>query len=106
MIGKFRQKIKIFEITRTPDGIGGHTTDEDLIHDVWGDLKPANAHEIWKADQLRQKVTHILNTRFISNLKTEMRIKYDGRDFDIIGIVDLDERKRFLKLTLEEGLKK
>jgi head-tail adaptor len=40
----------------------------------------------------------------MTNISTNSRVSYGSRNFNVRGIVNVDERDRFLKLLCEEGV--
>jgi len=53
---------------------------------------------------LQEKVTHEVTIRYMTNIDTNSRITVGTRKFNIKGIINVDERDRFLKLLCEEGI--
>ncbi|MEQ8825475.1 MAG: phage head closure protein [Filomicrobium sp.] len=101
-IGNLRQRIAIEEPVRTSDGGGGAEETWGLVAEVWAQIRPLNGSERAEADGLAGKVTHEIILRYRSGLRPDMRFVYQGRVFDIRAVLDLEERRRFLRCFVEE----
>jgi SPP1 family predicted phage head-tail adaptor len=53
---------------------------------------------------LQEKVTHEVTIRYMTNIDTNSRITFGTRQFAVNGIINVDERDRFLTLLCEEGI--
>jgi SPP1 family predicted phage head-tail adaptor len=53
---------------------------------------------------LQEKVTHEITIRYMKNIDTNSKITFGTRSFAINGIINVDERDRFLTLLCEEGI--
>ena len=63
-----------------------------------------NANSIYRQGIVQEKVTHEVTIRYMNNISTNSRVTYGSRNFNIKGIINVDERDRFLKLFCEEGV--
>ena len=68
-------------------------------------VDPLSGRELTYAQALQRQVTHRITIRYNAVVKgrTDYRIKYDGRYFNIRSIIDLEERHKFFEITAEEG---
>ena len=113
-IGKMRSRVEIQQYTRTSDGGGGGTLVWSKLATVYADVQPqsANKSEFGRDNQLREVVTHKILMRYRSDVSSKNRIYQsytrDGvtstRTFNIKGIINIDNRSRFMELTCEEGV--
>jgi SPP1 family predicted phage head-tail adaptor len=53
---------------------------------------------------VQEKITHEVTLRYMTNIDTNSRITYGTKNFNIKGIINVDERDRYLKLLCEEGV--
>lgn len=47
-------------------------------------------------------VSHAITIRFIEGITEETWVEFKGRNFDIVNVINLDERDQFLKLLCNE----
>tara|TARA_R110001583_G_scaffold194878_1_gene367424 strand:+ start:937 stop:1266 length:330 start_codon:yes stop_codon:yes gene_type:complete len=103
-IGKMRYRIKVENATNTRDAGGGMSQAYNSAAFVYANIKPTNANSSYRQGMVQEKVTHEITMRFMKNIGTNSRISYGTRLFDVKGIINVDERDRFLKLLCEEGV--
>jgi SPP1 family predicted phage head-tail adaptor len=102
--GKLRHLVSFELPPTTSDGQGGVTGDWTLsIPVVRGLLKPASGSERYQAQQLESNVTHHFFMRYRANVTAKHRMVYDGRYFQVRAVIDIEERKQWMDLLLEEG---
>lgn len=96
-IGDLRHRVQIEAAARTSDGGGGATISWTLVADVWAAIWPRNSDEMFELDRVAGKATHDIWIRFRSDVKPDMRIRFGARVFDIRGVIDVEDRARWLK---------
>lgn len=102
--GKLRTPIVIQEYTESPDGMGGVTkewVDVLAVKSMW---KHATMYERLQAMKLNAGVMHRVYIRYSSVPTAKHRIFYKGQAYQIRGVVDIEERGRWLELAVEEGV--
>ena len=91
-----------------PDGEGGYIDGWiDLTPAPWPvQITPATARDLERsaASTVVATATHLIVTRWRSDLDTSARMTFEGRIFSITGIQNVDERDQWLRLTAEEQL--
>ena len=100
--GRLRHRVMIQQLVPDPS-IGG----TDIWHDyatVWAAIEPLRGREYLAAQQEGAEVTGRITTRYINGVKPGMRWKYESRIFDIISVIDLEERHVELQLMVKEVL--
>lgn len=103
-IADLRHRITFQSLVRTPDGQGGFTESWVNFASVWAKIEPSSARERYFSQQIQPTITHKLTIRWLEGLKTEMRISYLDRIFQIHGIRREDERRFFMMIDAEEGV--
>ena len=103
-IGKMRYRIKVENPTNTRDAGGGLSQTYTPVTFIYANIMPTNANSSYRQGIVQEKVTHELTIRYMKNIGTNSRISFGSRLFDIKGIINVDERSRFLKLLCEEGV--
>lgn len=72
------------------------------VRSVWASIDPISGKEFYAAEQSQSKVTHKIRCRYFSGAKTEQRIKYKGRIFQIVSVINWGERSEDLMFMCEE----
>lgn len=101
--GLLRTPIVIQEYAGTPDGRGGQTKQWTPILETRSHWRHASAYERLQAMKLNAGVLHRIYIRFAPGITAKHRLVKDGEPFQIRGVVDIEERHRWLELTVEEG---
>lgn len=102
-IGRLRQKVTLEKASETADGAGGCAIAWSSLASFYADIRPQGADEAYRQGKVQDKLTHRIYCRYRADIKTEYRLKYETRYFNIKGIKNIDERDRFLELTCSEG---
>jgi|TARA_R110000796_G_C14477820_1_gene426338 SPP1 family predicted phage head-tail adaptor len=103
-IGKMRYRVKVENATNTRDAGGGLSQAYTVASFVYANIKPTSANSTYRQGIVLEKVTHEVTMRYMTNISTNSRVSYGSRNFNVRGIVNVDERDRFLKLLCEEGV--
>lgn len=93
---------------RVPDGEGGYT-------EAWAPLdpptwyiaiRPATARDLEDvtAGTTTASATHVVTGDYRADVTTKARLVHEGRQFEITGIANLDERDETMILLCEELL--
>ena len=73
---------------------------------VAGLVVPMSEREYEESQKIRAETTYKISTRYFPNITADMRILHDGREFEIISILDLDGRREELQIiAIETGRK-
>tara|TARA_R100001510_G_C7632852_1_gene191433 strand:- start:719 stop:1063 length:345 start_codon:yes stop_codon:yes gene_type:complete len=112
MIGKMRHKLYVQTQTRTSDGGGSQSVSYSDSFSIFGMIQPKAGQERVFGDQLEEKVTHIITTRFNRNITFKNRLQYRfnkggqsfTRQFNIKRVINRDTRDRYLDILCEEGV--
>ena len=103
-IGKMRYRVKVETATNTRDAGGGISQSYTPVTFIYANIKPLKADSTYRQGIVQEKVTHEVTIRYMDNISTNHRISFGSRLFDIKGIINIDERDRFLKLLCAEGV--
>jgi SPP1 family predicted phage head-tail adaptor len=71
-------------------------------YSVAGFVSPMSGREYEESQKLRAETTYKISTRFFRNITPEMRILYDSREFEIVSVLDLNERHEELQIIAIE----
>ena len=87
----------------------GHPSGEwEEITEVWGNVRPIGTREALQAKALAATLTHTIAVRYRALLDQPLeasnwRILCGTRIWNILGVRDLEDRRRFLIFDVEEG---
>lgn len=105
--GTLRHIITIQEKTRTPDGMGGHD-------ETWADVAgcetvpaaiwPISSTETLDQMKLEDQITHRIRIRYRSGLTTAMRVVFGSRIFELVSMINREERNISLDLLATEEI--
>ena len=105
--GSLRHRIEIQIQTDTTDGMGGFTTSWIAafgMNSVPAAIWPLKSQEKMDAMKLETQITHKIRVRYRSEITTKMRISWKGRTFNIISLINPDERNIMLEIMAAEEI--
>ena len=70
---------------------------------AWASIRPISGREFFAASGERAEITHSMILRHGTPLQPRDRITYNGRVFDVISVMNVDERNRYLKAMATEN---
>lgn len=103
-IGKMRFRAELQSPTSTTDAGGGSAVTWTRLTNLYCNIKPIRAEEKYRQGQVQDSVTHDVYIRHRDNISTKYRLVYESRVFNIRGILNIDERDRYLLLKCQEGV--
>lgn len=101
-ISDLRHRVRIERPERAADGAGGWNVTWTLVDEVWAAMWPRMSSEQFALDRVAGKATHDIWMRYRRGVTPGMRITIGTRVFDILGALDVRERRRWLKCIAEE----
>jgi SPP1 family predicted phage head-tail adaptor len=101
-VGDLRRRVTIERPVRASDGGGGATVTWTLVAEVWAALWPRLADESVTLDRVAGQATHDMWIRYRTGITPEMRVTFGTRVFDIRGVIDVEDRNKWLRCPLEE----
>lgn len=100
--GDLRHRIVIERAERTSDGAGGSTTEWETVAEVWAAIWSRSADEDFRFDRVAGTATHDVWIRHRADVSPDMRIRFGSRVFDVLGVIDVEDRGVWLKCPVEE----
>ena len=97
-----RQRLTLEELERTSDEGGGFTEQWVTVATVFASLRPTGGGERVESGRLAGTVTHEVVLRYRDAVVPAMRFRQGSRIFHILAVIDVEERKRWLKCLCEE----
>jgi SPP1 family predicted phage head-tail adaptor len=92
--GKLRHRLVIkAQSTTSTSELGMPVENFTTQATVWGSIEPLTGRELFTAKQVYPLVTHRITVRGNLSLTPAKRIEHESRVFNILSVVDKDERK-------------
>jgi len=111
-IGNMRNRLELQAATRTSDQGGGSSIAWTKVATIFASITPQSSNEAVFADKLRDVLRSTVRVRYRTDLTTANRLvqtyRRNGvqttRTFTINGVLNVDNRFKFLDLDCEEGV--
>ena len=100
-VGRMRYRIEIENFVSTTDADGFVLETWNSFTTVWADITPVSGKEYLNSAQTLSEVTSKIYIRYISSIKTTMRIMFGDRIFNIQSILP-DERNGMITIMAKE----
>jgi SPP1 family predicted phage head-tail adaptor len=100
---ELRHRVTFQRTKQTEDTAGGFTESWIDIASVWAKIEPVKSYERFVAMQTETHVSHKITIRYNKDVTTAKRMLFDGRVFDITGVVNVNEDNIAMVITAIEG---
>ncbi len=100
--GALRHRVILESATTTSDGGGGSLIVWEQVAPLWAAIKPLTGRELLSAGQFSSTLTHQITLRYIPQVLPEMRFRKGNRIFQIKAVLDVEEKRRWLRVLCEE----
>lgn len=97
-----RHRLTLEELSRVSDEGGGFTESWVTVATLFADLRPTSGSERVETDRLAGTVSHDVTLRYRPGVAPAMRFKKGARVFHVLAVIDVEERKAWLKCLCEE----
>lgn len=101
-IGTLRHKILFQSRTISRDTFGAETVTWRTEKTVWASVEPISGREYFLAQQVQSEVTHVIKIRYYDGVRTDWRVIFGSRIFDIKSVINLKERNNQMALMCRE----
>jgi len=100
--GKLRHPIEIQYDNGSQNSFGQQIPDWTKLVDWHASIEPLQGNELWRAQQVNAEVSHRVRMRYRASITPRNRIVFDSRNFDILAVLNHDEKNRELELLCKE----
>jgi len=104
MFSKLRHRVIMQQNQPTINAFGEETEHWVDIATVWASVEPLKGREFFAAQKENSETTVRITIRYRSGISPDMRIKFDGKIYEINAIIDVEERHIELQLMCKELL--
>jgi len=102
--GDLNKYITIQHPTKASDGMGGFTETFTDADSVFAAIWPISATELVRSMQQTMEITHRIRIRYRSAFRPDWRIKFGNRYFNIVSIINPNEKNELLDLMCREAI--
>ena len=100
--GRLNRRITIQELS-----ISKNQYSEDIeswvdVATIWAHIEPLRGREYWQAKQVVGEVTGRITIRYLAGIDEKMRVIYGNKTYNILAVINLDERNRTLQLLVRQ----
>lgn len=78
------------------DALGAQWAD---LCSVWASVKPVTAREQLRAGGIDSETNYVIRLRYRPDVNDQCRILFRGQVLNVVGVVDVDGRRRELEIT-------
>lgn len=100
--GRMRKRVTIQRLERTDDGYGGIVETWVDVATVWAAVEPLTGRERYEAQQVQSDLSHKVTMRYRPGIMPQMRLVLKDRPLDIVAVINVEERNRWLELLCRE----
>lgn len=102
MIGKLRHRITLQKSVVTHDDIGQELEEWQDVATVWASVEPLSGKEYFNAQQINSAISTKIGMRYLPGITTDMRVYFKRHPYNILSIINLEERNLYLQLLCSE----
>lgn len=102
--GGYRNYITIQSVTYTPQSDGSTAETWATQISLWAKIMPLTGREYYSAQQTQAEMTHNFYARYTPSVTPSNRISWNSRIFDILDVVNVEERGVEMILRCKERL--
>ena len=100
--GELRHRLTFKGPTHTSDGQGGITETWGSAFTVWGAFGPLTGKEFYDSQLVNSEITGKVKIRHRDDIDPTMQIYFGTRVFEILSILNPEERDRELNIKVKE----
>ncbi|WP_436640006.1 phage head closure protein [Microbaculum sp. FT89] len=101
-LGRLRSRVTLQAPVDADDGAGGTTRSWQDVATLWARVEPLRASERVEAERIEAAVDIRVTIRWRPDVGPAMRLSFGTRVFEIRGLIDREERHRYLDCLCEE----
>lgn len=104
-VNKYRSRIKIYKRSYISNGFGGQTESNVLVDTVWAGINQVinqtATNEDIRYKQVWPKPQYSIKIRYRPDINNDFKIFYNNKYFDILAVIDKDNRHDELEIICE-----
>lgn len=103
-IGKLRHRITLQRQIHAQNDYGAVVTTWQGIATVWAEIKPISGREYFEASQVQSEVTTQIWIRYRDGIEPTMRVAHNGKQYEIVSVLNYQGLNKTLQLMCKEKL--
>lgn len=100
--GQLRHRVELHSATVARDSYGQPKETFAKYADAWASITPLSMKERTFAEQLQGERTHLVTVRYNSSIDITDRVIFGTRTFEIVSILNPEERNHLLQMECKE----
>lgn len=102
-IGRLRHRVALQAYTASRDSFGAETQEWSDTANVWASIEPVSGKEYFSSKQLNAEITTKITIRYLKDISPKMRVVFEGRIYEIISVINFEEKNISLTLMCKES---
>lgn len=102
--GRLRHRVLLQSKTYTANAYGEQEVTWSTVATVWAGIEPLSGRELFAQQQIQAEARVRIVLRYYSGLDTTWRVRHDGKNYDILEVINQDLRDASLVLLCREGV--
>jgi SPP1 family predicted phage head-tail adaptor len=102
--GRLNKLIVVQSREETTDEYGGPVYEWGDVSTVWARILPLSGRDLIAAQAAQNETVTRFFIRYRSDITTDMRIVYKEKNYDITGIINIEEENRELQIMAKTGV--
>jgi SPP1 family predicted phage head-tail adaptor len=102
--GALRRQVALQTRIASKDTFGQASVSWTTTATTWADIEPLSGRELMAAQAQQAETTHKVSIRYRSGVTPAMRVVYQGRNFNVLSVLDDDMAHKSLTLLCSEGM--
>jgi len=103
--GRLRHRLILQSRSESRDTYGGAVTTWSTEATVWGAIEPLSGREYFANQQTQSEARVRVVIRYQSSIDETWRVKHGGKYYEIVDVLNHDERNRMMTLMCLQGVK-
>ena len=100
--GRLNRRVTIQRLTVTKDEYNADIESWEDAATLWAHIEPLRGREYWQAKQVVGEVTGRITIRYLDGIDEKMRVTYGDRTYNILAVINPEEKNRILQLLVKE----
>jgi SPP1 family predicted phage head-tail adaptor len=102
--GRLNRRVTIQRLEVTKDEFNADIESWVDVTTVWAHIEPLRGREYWQAKQVVGEVTGRITIRYRKSIDEKMRVVYGDKTYNILAVINVEEKNRTLQLLVKEIL--
>lgn len=105
-VGRLNKRITFMRYQRTLDSMGQNVQKLMPVKEAWASFYPVRGSEVYEAKRLEGKTYYKCYCRYSEGIDTNCYVRYEGKDFHIESVIDVNLEHKLLEISCIEYLNK